>query len=727
MLKRAITGVLMLCVCLTCFTFAANADGNTADIQFGENEFTKCAENSLYELYVIGAGERTGEFYVKNKLENTDFYSNPQNRDMSAEALKETEKENSQFLISIYNEEGGAVRTISSFKGSGNGKYIEISAAEDGFNAAYKINNAIKISLKVRIKASGISVESNISKINRIKGNVITNIQLLPYFGASAYGEDGYMLVPDGSGALIYNNTAKQNADCYLQKIYGEDIAFAKSVKAVVTKQVYLPVFGVKNKNGGFIAAVDAGTENANIIAESASNEFMYNRAYCTFDVAGADKISIGEGVSELSSSTETYDKKNQLTDKFTVSYMFVSKSADYSEMADVYRNHIGLKKGNVSNTPSVFLELYGGLNRKESVFGIPLTVFKKMTTVKQAEEIVSYFETETGGNPVVIYRNADSAVISGKIQNKFRFKGALGSKKQLESLKEKCRGNLFLENNIFSAVKGGNGFSTFSDTVWRINRNNVMAYAYNPASTLKDKSKPSAYAVKSSELNKIYTKYFNSLKKAGFDSAFVNLSNTTYSDFDTDGYISRASTANTFNSLIKKHGKNGLLYAPNAYAFGNGKYISDSPTASSNYDIIDEDIPFYQLVMAGVKEYSTESINLNSNTDTAFLKALESGSSLKFTFVYDNITSIKNTEYDYLYGADFNNRKEQAADYQKRIEEAYAALGSRVLKASRVLQNGVHLSEFDNGSRLIVNFTEADVKTEYGEVRAGGYITVKK
>ena len=180
------------------------------------------------------------------------------------------------------------------------------------------------------------------------------------------------MLVPDGSGALIYNNTAKQNADSYLQKIYGEDIAFAKSVKAVVTKQVYLPVFGVKNKNGGFIAAVDAGTENANIIAESASNEFMYNRAYCTFDVAGADKISIGEGVSELSSSTETYDKKNQLTDKFTVSYMFVSKSADYSEMADVYRNHIGLKKGNVSNTPSVFLELYGGLNRKESVFGIP-------------------------------------------------------------------------------------------------------------------------------------------------------------------------------------------------------------------------------------------------------------------------------------------------------------------------------------------------------------------
>ncbi len=313
MLKRAITGVLMLCVCLTCFTFAANADGNTADIQFGENEFTKCAENSLYELYVIGAGERTGEFYVKNKLENTDFYSNPQNRDMSAEALKETEKENSQFLISIYNEEGGAVRTISSFKGSGNGKYIEISAAEDGFNAAYKINNAIKISLKVRIKASGISVESNISKINRIKGNVITNIQLLPYFGASAYGEDGYMLVPDGSGALIYNNTAKQNADSYLQKIYGEDIAFAKSVKAVVTKQVYLPVFGVKNKNGGFIAAVDAGTENANIIAESASNEFMYNRAYCTFDVAGADKISIGEGVSELSSSTETYDKKISL------------------------------------------------------------------------------------------------------------------------------------------------------------------------------------------------------------------------------------------------------------------------------------------------------------------------------------------------------------------------------------------------------------------------------
>lgn len=97
-----------------------------------------------------------------------------------------------------------------------------------------------------------------------------------------------------------------------------------------------------------------------------------------------------------------------------------------------------------------MFLELYGGLKRKESVFGIPLTVFKKLTTVKQAKEIASYFKEQTGAEPIVSYRNTDTAIISGKIQNKYRFKGSLGSKRSLKSLKSICGGNLFLENNIF-------------------------------------------------------------------------------------------------------------------------------------------------------------------------------------------------------------------------------------------------------------------------------------
>ena len=54
MLKKALAGILTALLCTGCFFGTAVA----ATEDFRENEFTKCAENSLYELYVIGAGER---------------------------------------------------------------------------------------------------------------------------------------------------------------------------------------------------------------------------------------------------------------------------------------------------------------------------------------------------------------------------------------------------------------------------------------------------------------------------------------------------------------------------------------------------------------------------------------------------------------------------------------------------------------------------------------------
>ena len=723
MLKKALAGILTALLCTGCFFGTAVA----ATEDFRENEFTKCAENSLYELYVIGAGERSGEFYVKSKSGGEAFYSNPQNRNFSPDGLRETEKESSQLLIQIYSEKSGALRTLNSFTGAGEGKYVTVALSGDGFDAAYRINGAVKLKLKIRLTEKGFTAETDVSKINNIKNNVITNIQLLPYFSAAPYGEQGWSLVPDGSGALIYNNTEKANAAVYEKAVYGGDAAFAETVKATETEQAYMPLFGAKSNTGEYLAVIDKGAENAYINAVSATDATVYNRVYSSFKTVGSDKISIGEGVGEISANTETYDTSSPLTKKIKVSYLLAEKSADYSDLARLYREHLGLKQVNISAEPSVFLELYGGLKRKESVFGIPLTVFKKLTTVKQAKEITSYFKEQTGAEPIVSYRNTDTAIISGKIQNKYRFKGSLGSKKELEELKKLCGGNLFLENNIFSAKKGGNGFSSVSDTTVRINRNSIMLYNFNPATTLKDKKLPAAYVIKSVRLNKIYTKYFNSLNKAGFEPAFINLGNTAYSDFDTDGYISRADTVKIFGALLEKYGKNGLVYSPNAYAFAAGKYTADTPLYSSGYDIISEDIPFYQLLLSGVKEYSTESLNLDANTDVTFLKALESGASLKFTFVYGNITSVKNTQYDYLFGADFNNRKKETAEYQKKLSAVYKELGSRVVKRNSVIGEGVRLTEFDNGSEIIINYSEKAVKTEFGTVEAGNYLTVKE
>lgn len=165
MLKKALAGILTALLCTGCFFGTAVA----ATEVFRENAFTKCAENSLYELYVIGAGERSGEFYVKSKSGGEAFYSNPQNRDFSPDGLRETEKESSQLLIQLYSEKSGALRTLNSFTGAGEGKYVTVALSGNGFDTAYRINGAVKLKLKIRLTEKGFTAETDVSKINNIK------------------------------------------------------------------------------------------------------------------------------------------------------------------------------------------------------------------------------------------------------------------------------------------------------------------------------------------------------------------------------------------------------------------------------------------------------------------------------------------------------------------------------------------------------------------------------
>lgn len=729
MFRKALALMLSSILLFVGLSFRAFADNTeVTEAELSGDGFVKCAESSLYELYVIGDGERSGEFYVKNKSDGVCHYSNPQNRDFGEFELLDWDKESSQFLLQVYNEESGAIRTINSFRGSDSGEYVTVYSRNGGFDSEYVINEAIKLTLEIRLTEKGFTVESRLDEVNNSDETITVNIQLLPYFDCALYGEEGYSLVPDGSGALIYNNTSKNTASKYSAKVYGEDLAFAQSTKAVDTQTVHLPVFGAKNKNGGYIAVIEEGAESALINAVSAYSSSMYNMVYPTFEIVASDKISFGStgGWADYSSATETYECDVPLTDGFKVTYLLTGKGEGYSEMAELYREHLGLKSKKANDTPSIFIELYGGLSRKESFLGIPLTVFKRLTTVEQAKEIAAYFADKLDGDLVVSYLNCDSAVIGGKIQNKFRLKSALGSKKELASLRDSLGGRLYLENNVFSAKKGGNGFSVFSDVALRINRNNITSQQFDIATTAASKDKKASYAVNSATVERLYGKYFKSVKGAGFETAFINLANTSYSDFNKKAAIARSETVNTFSKIIAENGENGLLYAPNSYALSYGAYIADTPIYSSGYDITDEDVPFYQMVLSGVKEYSTVSLNLNTNTEDTFLKALESGASLKFTFVCGNITSIKNTEYEFLYGADFEGRKEQAAEYQKKLEKAYAELGSRTVKAHTVLASGVRATEYENGATVIVNYNKNAVDTEYGRVEPKSFIVKK-
>ena len=54
-------------------------------------------------------------------------------------------------------------------------------------------------------------------------GGSLYRIRLLGYFAAAGADENGYLVVPNGSGSLIYFNNGKSNVENYSQYIYDID------------------------------------------------------------------------------------------------------------------------------------------------------------------------------------------------------------------------------------------------------------------------------------------------------------------------------------------------------------------------------------------------------------------------------------------------------------------------------------------------------------------------
>ena len=96
------------------------------------------------------------------------------------------------------------------------------------------------IALEYRLADDGIEVSVPASMIEENGGGSLYRIRLLGYFGAAGADEEGYLVVPNGSGSLIYFNNGKSSVENYSQYIYDIDPLAADYTLLENTKKVRL-------------------------------------------------------------------------------------------------------------------------------------------------------------------------------------------------------------------------------------------------------------------------------------------------------------------------------------------------------------------------------------------------------------------------------------------------------------------------------------------------------
>lgn len=560
--------------------------------------------------------------------------------------------------------------------------------------------------------------------------NLITNISLLPFFNSAKNSDSTYLFVPSGSGAIMKTDQNIRAARSYSESVYGDDPIEAPIYKDTGTQSVKLPVFGVNRGNSGMLSVISEGAESADICASAGDPQYGYSAAYPTFYLRrGAEAYVTGSD--NTNNKLYKYADGIVKTERFTVKYYPLSSAqSDYNGMAKKYREYLIKNEGLKSNvsTPDTMFTMYGGFQSRKLFLGVPYNSLTPLTTFDEAQSIIERFKNKSGASIAVNLKGfSDSGLDSGKFAGGFTAASKLGGNKGLKSFNQYCSENgvdSFLDFDLIYYSKSSNGFSTRNSAV-TANGLRAKRYNYNIV-TREQESTENIYLASRGLLASSAYSIADKMAALGINGTGLStLSSVAYSDYSSSDTYCKAGMANDVKRIIESVNNKGLKTfgeCANGYAAVKLDYIFNTPSTSSRYNALDEDIPFYQMVFKGSAAISGGTINLASNEKTEFLKTVSLGCSLGFAVCADfddnailsNHSAIGESVYDDI-----------SSDVIKMVNQSKPLLDKvRTASIDSYEQSGeLSKTVFDNGVTVYVNFGQQNVKTEIGTVSPQSFI----
>ena len=684
-------------------------------------------ESKLLQLY---ADSKTGAFILYQKDTGAIWRSNPDTA--SDDSLGQGKKRllESQLEIRYYDAKSMSQERVSKIA-SVNKNGLSAEKAENGIIFRYSfVSEGISIPIQYTLQEDHLQVSVLIDQIEETAENRLIDISLLPYFGAANTTEQGYFFVPDGSGSLIHFNNGKYNGSAYQQKVYGEDLIVAQERLDYFSETAKFPVLGISKNSGSVLSVVQDGAAFAQVNAYVAGMKKNYNVAYFSFNYRPYDTVMLDSSSSRAKEVVVLSEKKAQC-DAFTVDYYPLGTGSGYSDMALKYKELL-ISEGSLTKTAEqhqdlpVYINSYGAVKKKGSFLWIPVDVMKPLTTYQDAAKMITDLKAAGIADIVFSYEGWTAGGMTGKMPVKGKYESVLGNKKDFQTLLQTAKENeiTFLPGiNLTDFYQSGNGYAKGSSTAKNLNKSPSLQYRYSPFSLVKDLETAPYYLFSprlySEVLQKFYKKYHLntdgiSLKALGYK---------LYSDSGKEGY-DRGEILELVTDALNQAAESGsvLTTSANLYAACASDYISEVPVSSSGYDITDQSVPFYQIVMSGYKNYSISSVNLSYDTDVCLLKAMETGSSLTFDFNAQNFEDTAGTPIESVYNSNYNDWIGLAAEQSKILNDVYQKTGNHCIVGHSSLAENVYCTSFENGTSVAVNYSDQDFVFEGQNVPAKGY-----
>ena len=580
----------------------------------------------------------------------------------------------------------------------------------------------------------------------------IKNVIITPFLGTSGGGlkyyskEDmtwtkikskkftpGYVLVPDGSGALMRFEKNEAKFTDYEGDVYGIDPATAMYYHselndAVEVKQPSMPVFGISHGDGtqaAFVSYATNGSEymSINVVPSSVEkNKIKYTYAYPAFKY-NAEYFQVKD------QAGNSYRKVQDVMNKFDIdiTYEFLNgdgkdgtPSADYVGMAKAYRNYLLKSKTlTVKKETQKDIPIRIDFLMSDSKKGVFSTQEVPVTTVDNVKNILNDLLTDK-------VKNINSGLIGWQSggetmtkPNSTSFSGDIGSEGDFKDMME-----YFEKKNI--DVSYSRDFTNINEDMTGYYgvaaRHLSTKYIEVDKSAILPQNVPvTEFGYASPEtsdewLNDLYDDVGEDSKSFTVDGISKMLV-SSYSG--KDDFTSPTEAIKLYQKSFKNIKKDKVklnMVNPNQYLWQYTDRFLQSNVGTSQYVYETDTVPFLQMVLNGTMEVYAPYSNFSFYSKSDMLKMIDYNISPSFVLTKKPSYLLAATTSADYYSTEYSQYEKIINNIYNTVNDTLKTVQGYEWTNRTVVDDGVIANTYkkdDETKTVVINYTDDEVKVK--------------
>ncbi len=686
------------------------------------------AENDYLKLYT---DTKTTYVAVYDKRDGSITYSNPINADEDETANKNNINYlKSQMLVYYYNSDVKSSMYDTYSKSVSTGQYT-VESIENGVRYIYtlgdktdKLGNEgiyFEIPLEYRLDGDSLTVSIPTCAIKEYGGAKVYRIQLLRYMGAGHTSENGYLVVPNGSGSIINFNNGKLSSAAYSQYIYEIDPLASTYTTTENVDPVRLPIFGICRDDRSLLVEVEDGATTCVISADISGKYNDYNYVYPTFVLRNVDNLrNFGE------SSLDVYVLEDAIYDiNCTVRYSFLNEEyTGYAGLANYYREKLIAQGVLTPITESgdipFYYDIISGIKKTSHFLGVQYLTTISMTDFDEAGDIATELFESGIANQVMNLQGWFNGGYYHDAPHNIRVYKKAGGKSGLEELNAlltSLGGIMYADVEFQRVTFADDGFNWSAEGSRYYGAGYVASFGLVNPTTLRNTSglgylEPNYDILSPKFLPRYVEKFAKKIENYEISGISLrDLGSYLTSDKRRTNVITREEALDVVLAqldLLESTEKKLLINQANAYSFGYATDIINVPMGDNNYAIVDNNIPLYQMMIHGCINYSTDLLNYDDSEDMTLtvLQMIETGSAPHYVFTEEPSSLMKDTGMNRYYATTFDTWKGEAIEIYNKVNEALKQVsGAQIV--NHEISGDVRCITYSNGVSIYVNYAD--------------------